>query len=359
MVSAVRVMRGAGELGEMDVQTAEGEASWQHFETAKTMMARNGHPATPEVYAVWYAYAARTEPALVQKIERAAISGETVKLPLILELHNIFFSHVAEGDMLRQTGDKVSAELGRMLQLLETAGRDTSSFGSALTQIAAKLEPDGELRKIVETVVMATRHMEAKTRRLEAELDRSAAEIRALRQGLETFKREAMTDPLTGLFNRRAFDERLRQAAAAAMENDAELCLFLSDIDNFKKLNDSWGHQVGDAVMQLVAGCLKEALRPTDTAARFGGDEYAAILPGLSIAEAHALAEKTRELVGRKLLRDVTSGESIGRMSISIGVASYALSERLEDLVKRADRALYAAKQNGRNQVVIERADGA
>ena len=349
----------AGESGEMDVQATRGEDAWQLLETAKSLMARHGHPPTPEVYAVWYAYAARSEPALVRKIERAAITGESVRLALILELHDSFFSHVAESDMLRQTGDKVSAELGHMLQLLETAGRDTSSFGAALTQIAAKLEPDGELRKIVEAVVMATRHMETKTRRLEAELDRSAAEIRGLRQGLETFKREAMTDPLTGLFNRRAFDERLRQAAAAAMETDAELCLFLSDIDNFKKLNDSWGHQVGDAVMQLVAGCLKEALRPSDMAARFGGDEYAAILPGISIAEAHALAEKARDLVGRKQLRDVTSGQLIGRTSISIGVASYTLSERLEDFIKRADRALYAAKQNGRNQVVIERADGA
>jgi len=341
----------------MDVQVAEDAGSWQHFETARALMAEHGHPATPEVYAVWYAYAARREPALAEKLERATITGKLVPLALIEELHTAFFSHAAEGDMLRQTGDKVSAELGRMLKLLETAGRDTLSFGSALTKIAAKLEPEGELRKIVETVVMATQHMETKTRRLESELDRSAAEIRALRQGLETFKREAMTDALTGLFNRRAFDERLRQAAAVAMETDAELCLFLSDIDNFKKLNDAWGHQVGDAVMQLVASCLKETLRPGDMAARFGGDEYAAILPGVSIAEAHALAERTRELVSRKLLRDVTTGESIGRMSVSIGVASYSLSEQLEDLIRRADRALYAAKQNGRNQVVVERAE--
>jgi diguanylate cyclase len=341
----------------MDVQVAEEPESWQHFEAAKSLMARHGHPATPEVYAVWYAYAARQEPGLVARIDRAGAAGATLPLALVKELHASFFSHAAEGDMLRRTGDLVSAELARMSELLETAGRDTSSFGSALTRIADRLQPDGELRKIVETVVLATRHMEAKTRRLESDLDRSAVEIRALRQGLETFKREAMTDPLTGLFNRRAFDERLRQAAAAAMETDAELCLFLSDIDNFKKLNDAWGHQVGDAVMQLVAGCLKETLRPIDMAARFGGDEYAAILPGLSIAEAHALAEKARESVSRKLLKDTRTGEPIGRMTISIGVASYSLSEQLGDLIRRADRALYVAKQNGRNQVAIERAE--
>jgi diguanylate cyclase len=341
----------------MDIQLTEDKDSWQHFEAARQLMARHGHPATPEIYAVWYAYAARQEPALAAHIDRAMVGGEAVPLALMKELHAAFFSHAAEGDMLRRTGDQVSAELGRMLELLEAAGRDTSSFGSALTKIADRLQPDGELRKIVETVVLATRHMEAKTRQLEAELDRSAAEIRALRQGLETFKREAMTDPLTGLFNRRAFDEKLRQAAAIAMETDSELCLFLSDIDNFKTLNDSWGHQVGDAVMQLIANCLKESLRPVDMAARFGGDEYAAILPGLSIAEAHAVAEKTRELVGRKILKDVKTGTPIGRLSVSIGVTSYALSEQLDDLVRRADRALYVAKQAGRNRVAIERAE--
>ena len=341
----------------MDIQLTEAKDSWQHFETAKQLMTQHGHPATPEIYAVWYAYAARQEPALAARIDRATVGGEAVPLALMEELHTTFFSPAAEGDLLRRTGDQVSAELGRMLELLEAAGRDTSSFGSALTTIADRLQPDGELRKIVETVVLATRHMEAKTRQLEAELDRSAAEIRALRQGLETFKREAMTDPLTGLFNRRAFDEKLRQAAAVAMETDSELCLFLSDIDNFKTLNDSWGHQVGDAVMQLIANCLKETLRPIDTAARFGGDEYAAILPGLSIAEAHAVAEKTRELVGRKILKDVKTGTPIGRLSVSIGVTSYALSEQLDDLVRRADRALYTAKEAGRNRVAVERAD--
>ncbi len=341
----------------MDIQPTEAKDSWQHFETAKQLMARHGHPATPEIYAVWYAYAARQEPALAACIDRALVGGEAVPLTLMKELHAKFFSHAAEGDMLRRTGDQVSAELGRMLELLEAAGRDTSSFSLALSKIADRLQPEGELRKIVETVVLANRHMESKTRQLEGELDRSAAEIRSLRQGLETFKREAMTDPLTGLFNRRAFDEKLRQAATVAMETESELCLFLSDIDNFKHLNDSWGHQVGDAVMQLIANCLKETLRPADTAARFGGDEYAAILPGLSIAEAQAVAEKTRELVGRKMLKDVKTGTPIGRLSVSIGVARYVLSEQLDELVRRADQALYTAKQNGRNRVVVERAE--
>ena len=342
----------------MDIQLTEAKDSWQHFETAKQLMTQHGHPATPEIYAVWYAYAARQEPALAARIDRAMVGGEAVPLPLMKELHAAFFSHAAEGDMLRRTGDQVSAELGRMLELLEAAGRDTSSFGSALAKIADRLQPDGELRKIVETVVLATRHMEAKTRQLEAELDRSAAEIRGLRQGLETFKREAMTDPLTGLYNRRAFDERLRLAAAHSMETDTEMALLLSDIDNFKQLNDIWGHQIGDAVIQLVASSMKEGLPSGSTAARYGGDEFAAILPGVSIAEAEAIADSTRELVSRKRLKDTTTGKPIGHMSISIGVAGYVLAERLDDLVRRADRALYDAKEAGRNQVKSGRVPG-
>src|SRR5579859_3966539 len=130
----------------MDVQAAEDQLSWQYFVTAKRLMAQHGHPATPDVYAVWYAYSARQEPGLVQRIERAIVGGEALPLAQVRELHASFFGHAAEGDMLSRTGEQVSAEMARVLELLATAGRDTSSFGSALTTIAGRLQPEGELR---------------------------------------------------------------------------------------------------------------------------------------------------------------------------------------------------------------------
>jgi diguanylate cyclase len=342
----------------MNKASSGAERSWEFFEAARAHMAGHGHPATPRVYEVWYAYASRQDAELVERLDHALTLPHAVPLALIEALHEEFFARERQTEVVRQTGEKLSNELTRILQMLANAGRDTSSFAAALEQIAARLPADGELRKIVDTIVLATRHMEAKTRRLEAEIERCSIEIRALRQGLEASKREAMTDPLTGLFNRRAFEERLRLAAAHSMETDTELALLLSDIDNFKQLNDTWGHQVGDAVIQLVASSLKEGLPAGSTAARYGGDEFAAVLPGVSIAEAEAIADRTRELVSKKRLRDTTTGKSIGHMSVSIGVAGYVLAERLDDLIRRADRALYDAKDAGRNQVKSGRIPG-
>jgi diguanylate cyclase len=341
----------------MDLADEEGERGWQCFEAARMHMRKHGHPPTPEIYAVWYGYATQEDPFLVDKLDRSmAASAERLPVKLIQDVYAEYFVREREGELVRATGDKLTAELGRMLKVLENAGRDTSSFATALEKVAGKLAPDGDLRKIVETVVLATRHMEARTRRLEAELERSSAEIRTLRQGLEAVKREASTDPLTNLNNRRAFDERLKQAAVTAVETDTELCLFLADIDNFKKLNEKWGHQVGDAIMRSVAGAIKERLRPGDTAARYGDDEFAALLPGLSLAEAYLLADEIRELVGRKRLRDTATGEAIGQLSISGGLASYVRTEDVRALLRRADTALTAAKEDGRNQVKVERA---
>ena len=342
----------------MTIESTDTDRSWEFFEMVRAHMARHGHPATPRIYEVWYAYVSRKDVELVERLDQAIALPQVVPVALIEALHEEFFARERQTEIVRQTGEKLSSELARILLMLANAGRDTSSFAAALEKIAARLPADGELRKIVDTIVLATRHMEAKTRRLEAEIDRCSTEIRSLRQGLEASKREAMTDPLTGLYNRRAFEERLRLAAAHSMETDTEMALLLTDIDNFKLLNDTWGHQVGDAVIQVVASSLGEGLPAGSTTARYGGDEFAAVLPGLSIAEAEALADKTRHLVSGKRLRDTATGKAIGQLSVSIGVAGYVLAERLDDLIRRADKALYEAKDAGRNQVKSERIPG-
>ena len=160
-----------------------------------------------------------------------------------------------------------------------------------------------------------------------------------------------MTDSLTGLFNRKAFDERLALATADSLEGGGTLCLLLIDIDHFKRFNDTWGHQVGDQVLRLVGECLRMNVKGKDTAARYGGEELAIILPDTAIDDAVTLAEQIRKAIGSMNIVKKKSREAIGPVTVSIGAAQFRHGETPDDFVARADHALYAAKEAGRNRV--------
>ena len=178
----------------------------------------------------------------------------------------------------------------------------------------------------------------------------------ALEKQLEEARREASIDVLTGLMNRRAFDQTIRTLAGEAMNTGEPLALLVLDIDHFKIFNDTWGHAVGDAVLQLMARRLASRARPEDKPARFGGEEFTMLLPGTTLEEAAAIGDAIRaDLEAQRLvLRD--SQTLIGTVTTSVGAALYEPGERLADWMGRADAALYQAKAEGRNRVVAMQA---
>jgi diguanylate cyclase len=126
------------------------------------------------------------------------------------------------------------------------------------------------------------------------------------------------------------------------------------DVDHFKQFNDTWGHLTGDQVLRLVAMSIKGAVRPTDTAARFGGEEFAVILPASSLKSGVLVAERIRQTVmGRELVKR-SSGEALGRLTVSIGIASYIRGDTAAMLVERADKCLLEAKRSGRNRCIAD-----
>jgi len=161
----------------------------------------------------------------------------------------------------------------------------------------------------------------------------------------------ALTDGLTGLYNHRRFQERLSEEIARCERNPQPLSLVMIDLDHFKRVNDQYGHPVGDTVLRGVAKLLKESIRKVDLAARYGGEEFVLLLVGTDPAGAHRLAERIREAGERLSFR--AEGREF-RISLSLGLASYpADARRKEDLIERADQALYRAKQAGRNRSVL------
>jgi diguanylate cyclase (GGDEF)-like protein len=179
------------------------------------------------------------------------------------------------------------------------------------------------------------------------ENERTEEQIRQLNAQLE---RLAMTDELTGLANRRAFFQRGLQEVMMARRYQTALSLVMLDIDHFKAINDTYGHHLGDKVLQFVAETMQRIIREVDKLARLGGEEFAILLPNTGLIEATRLAERLRAACA--IETPVIEGQRIP-VTISLGVADYtAESKDIDDLLKKADAAMYRAKNQGRNQVV-------
>jgi diguanylate cyclase len=208
---------------------------------------------------------------------------------------------------------------------------------------------------MIKGILTETKAMEAHNQRLRAEVEASSSEIKQLKDSLADARRDAMTDPLTGLANRKAFDRKLREESQQARASRDPVSLVMCDIDHFKRVNDTHGHQVGDQVLKLVAQTLRQCVKCQDIAARYGGEEFAVILPQTNVLGAAAVAEFVRRTVESKKIVRKGSGDTLGSVTMSFGVASLTAGESAESLIERADRALYAAKQNGRNRVSTDK----
>lgn len=195
--------------------------------------------------------------------------------------------------------------------------------------------------------------MQASVLSLKQRLDESRQEAEKLRAELTRSRQEALVDPLTGLTNRRGLDQALQERIEAAAEDSVGLSVAVFDIDHFKRVNDTYGHQFGDRVLQAVAEIIKTNVKGKDTAARFGGEEFVVLMPDTPIDGARALAEQIRTSVARCVVKRIDSDESVGNFSISVGVTQYHSSDSPETLFERADEALYVSKKRGRNCVTV------
>ena len=313
-------------------------------------------PATPENFELFYAYASGEMPAVAQVMGSLIAARKVFTPELLLDLRTRCFSSARAARAMDNFGSGINDVIGAVLGKLEAAGRETISYQNKLSAASGELNADGrspdELRQLVNGLLAATREMEQRTKSLEGELQRSSEQVLDLRSKLDNVRKESLTDPLTGIANRKAFDEALRQAEAQRSTDREPAALLLCDIDHFKVFNDNWGHQTGDQVLRLVANCLSENVKGRDTAARYGGEEFAVLLRGTSLKDATLVAEQIRETVQTKKLVKKSTGDVLGSITISIGVAEFGADETGESLIRRADACLYGAKQHGRNLVV-------
>jgi diguanylate cyclase len=340
----------------VDLQSAKSLA-----EAALAEMVKYGVPPTPPNFCVWYNYVTKAIAGLTREIDERIALQKGFGWQANQELFERFFGTDVESAAIRKTGSELNQTVGRVLLRLDAAGQDAAAFGETLVQVHGSLKAvpvveGSRVQAVVHRLSGATSDMVKRNRDLETELRKSTTEINSLQERLDQARREAFTDALTGIGNRRCFDLALVEHSERAAAGEIELCLLLIDIDHFKKFNDNYGHRIGDQVLKVVGGQMKQLSRGTDIAARYGGEEFALLLVGAPMEIAMRRADQLREALANNYLRNKATGDLYGQVTVSIGVAKYRMTDNVETFVGRADAALYEAKGSGRNRVIAEAA---
>ncbi len=323
---------------------------------ALELMEKQGIPATPCNFAIWFHYFSDKYPDLHKTLDAMLVDEHEFTAEENDELFQKFFGLGLEAAALQETAMKVESELGKILKYLDVAGEGAAAYGQALESASDKIENVEEptdLKTVISNLLSATQAMQQHNEAIETRLHTSSSEINQLKDDLEAMRQEALTDGLTGIANRKLFDIELRRAASEVDDTSESFSLLMIDIDHFKQFNDSFGHQVGDQVLKLLATTLTSIVKGQDTAARYGGEEFAVILPNTSSENAARLAEVIRKTINNKKVINRTTNEDLGQISVSIGVSGFVPGEAVSQLIARADAALYDAKSSGRNRVAI------
>lgn len=332
------------------------EQAEEYSGAALARMEQLGVPKTPSNFMVWYCYVSEKFPDLKRTIDVLISNEREFNARVNDELHAKFFSFQKESDRLNTAAKKFETMMAQLATQMGQSTEGAERYGEALESFSGGLAKgsDGDVKKMVSNILSETRQMKEVNDQLETELSASSQEIRQLKADLINMRKEAMTDALTGIANRKLFDATIRDEAGLAMEGGTDLCLLMSDIDFFKKFNDTHGHQMGDQVLKLVARTMTECVKGQDTAARYGGEEFGIILPKTKLDEAIKVGNQLRERLASKKMVNRKNGTDLGTITLSLGASKYRYGEPLSQWIQRADEALYLAKHSGRNQVKSE-----
>ena len=320
------------------------------------VMSRYATGYHPISYTVWYEYTKGTNKALKEDVDADLQHSQRLTAA---QTYAVYAKHVVDpaerAVMSARTG--LLGLVAGVKDKVRDAEVKTAGLDSQLTHFQAGLETAksiADLQGNVSSMLVETKKVSETLGRISSQLDESRKEAQRLADELKSVREEALTDSLSGLFNRRGFDIELERLSSK-IGKGGSLTLVMLDIDNFKTVNDTYGHPLGDLVIAAVGQFIRDCLGSIGVAARYGGEEFAVLLPNQSIAVAEKLAQKIRARVEQGKIKRRKDDEAIGGITISAGVAAWKEDEDAASLVERADIALYAAKRAGRNQVMVEK----
>jgi len=317
-------------------------------------LAKRGIPASPKNYRIFYDYLLYANPALNKAVNELLDNNAKFFSQLSSSLYDHFYSN----EVLDQQAKAISkaamdfmAVSSTMEQNLESAKNQASHYQRALADTSKQMAEVGvseELQPLLDDLLTETEAALVSNDTFVGKISEANQVIATLKAELKNQTTMAKVDELTKLYNRRHLNFEAPQMMAKSVENDRPLSAIMLDLDFFKRINDTWGHNFGDKVLVICAEIIKKAARSTDLVVRLGGEEFLLMCLGLDLSGAGRVAERIRQTIAGT---DLTiRGESL-LVTVSGGVAQYTPGEDLTSLLGRADKALYQAKNDGRNLI--------
>ncbi|MBN9062910.1 MAG: hypothetical protein BGP06_07275 [Rhizobiales bacterium 65-9] len=321
------------------------------------LIAQFHSPADSRSFAVWQAYARGADSILCSAIDGLIARRQEVDPDDIDFLYRTYVANNAAADAPQQLTNALTKEVQRILEAIEQVTGSASRYSHSLNQMSTRLDADLDalsLRQMVRQMTEMTQQTIAENETMRLNLNATRAELDAMRGTLDVVRAQSLTDELTQLANRRHFDATIANLFKGVRMRSEKLGLLMMDIDHFKRFNDMHGHQTGDRVLTLVAATIRKHVPAGAVAARYGGEEFAILLPEMELFQITRVAEAIRvELRGRELVKRST-GERLGRITVSGGIALAGPRDTTQSLINRADKCLGASKALGRDRTLTE-----
>jgi len=308
--------------------------------------------ATPENYRLGYEYLINDSSPIGHQVARLEQRGEPLDQSL-QKLYRQFFDSDND-ERLSEFREALHGVVQQALSATSGTSAELAHYADHLSSSSAQLDQQTDdialVRTVVNGLISETQRMDSAVKHLESDLSSATSQIDQLKQQYDQIRDEIFADPLTNVLNRRGLDSSLARTL-----NDNQCAgphaLLMVDLDNFKPLNDRYGHVVGDQVLCFIAKTLKNAVRGSDAVGRYGGDEFAVLLPDTPLEGGISVAENIVSALRKSQLKRRSTGELLGKITASIGVATSQPGDTPEMLFERADKALYRAKHAGKDKV--------
>lgn len=331
--------------------------SAEYLRLALPVMSRHGIPVTPINYAVLYEYVSGNNQQLNQKLDDMLRNNKQLESKQIKMLFDEFIDLKHEYCRLEDAHQRFSNLHMNFSLALEEACENTNTFNNSIDACKQQMEEDSTpqfVESLLRDLSTSTQTILRKNKDLLTELDIARIEINDLKKALIDAKRQTVTDTMTNLPNRKAFFDHMHlHIETNRLDTDVKSSLLMIDIDHFKNINDSFGHLFGDKVIKTVAEVLRRMTKGKDVAARFGGEEFIIHLPETDIHGARVVAESIRRTIENASIINPLNNKIVSKVTVSVGITELLQDGELDDAIARADKALYEAKNSGRNRVCI------